>query len=140
MIISFPPTLTDWSDLRLPGRLSLASKAENTLQVDWTNDGLITTLTVDMIARTIEIPDAAEQALKDILQLKLTAFGQPPGWVATYDAVKAAAQSAVGVMITDLTVTQQKALVALLLWDHKAITDDLKIKPLNQWVKRRLNE
>lgn len=47
--------------------------------------------------------------------------------------VRTAAQSAVGVLITDLTATQVRALLAVLLRDAGALDKDGKIRPLNEW-------
>lgn len=44
------------------------------------------------------------------------------------------AQTAVGVAVNDLTAAQRNALVVVLLHKAGALTSDLKIKPLNQWV------
>lgn len=46
------------------------------------------------------------------------------------------AQSAVGVLLSDLTAAQRNALVATLLYKAGALTSDLKIKPLGQWVNK----
>ena len=54
---------------------------------------------------------------------------------AARDAVKAIAQSAVGVAVNDLTTQQLKSMVAVLLWKAGAVDSDLTIKPLGEWTK-----
>lgn len=49
--------------------------------------------------------------------------------------VIALAQSAVGVPLADLTAAQVKALLAVLLWSHGAVDNELKVRPLSEWVK-----
>ena len=49
--------------------------------------------------------------------------------------VLSVAGSAEGVLITDLTNVQVRALVACLLWKNGALTNDGHIKPLSEWVK-----
>lgn len=53
----------------------------------------------------------------------------------TFDAVKALAQSAVGIELTALTDNQKWALLGVLLWKAGAITDDATIAPLIEWAK-----
>lgn len=48
--------------------------------------------------------------------------------------LKTTAQSAVGVALNALDTSQRNALIACLLYRAGALTSDLKIKPLNQWV------
>ncbi len=45
------------------------------------------------------------------------------------------AQSAVGVVITNLTAAQVRALVAILLWKNGALTPAGAVRPLNEWVQ-----
>jgi hypothetical protein len=44
------------------------------------------------------------------------------------------AQSAVGVVITNLTAAQVRALLAVLLWKNGALTDAGAVRPLGQWA------
>lgn len=48
--------------------------------------------------------------------------------------VRTTAQSAVGVIITDLTAGQVRALLAVLLWKAGALDKDGKIRPLSEWA------
>lgn len=64
---------------------------------------------------------AAQQAETDAVALK--------------QAVQNLAQSAVGVVIDQLTAAQRNALIACLLWKAGAIDKDMKIRPLAQWLK-----
>lgn len=64
---------------------------------------------------------AAQQAVTDAASLKQAIINQ--------------AQSAVGVLLTDLTAAQRNALVACLLWKAGALDKALKIKPLADWLK-----
>lgn len=50
-------------------------------------------------------------------------------------AIKAAANSAADVALTDLTAGQVKALMAVLLWRAGGVTPDGKVRPLSEWVK-----
>lgn len=47
--------------------------------------------------------------------------------------VRTTAQSAVGVLITDLTAAQVRALLAVLLWKGGALDKDGRIRPLSEW-------
>lgn len=89
-------------------------------------------------AGSVEIDDATDQAYVGLLQAALTAAAETePEWGPVYRAVKSAAQSAVGVALTDLTNAQIKALLAVLLFEKKAVDQDGKVRPLAEWVKRR---
>lgn len=48
--------------------------------------------------------------------------------------VRTVAQSAVGVLITDLTAAQVRSLLAVLLWKGGALDKDGRIRPLADWV------
>lgn len=50
-------------------------------------------------------------------------------------AIKTAAQSAVGLQLTDLTAGQVKALLAALLWRAGAVNPDGTVRPLGEWLK-----
>ena len=47
----------------------------------------------------------------------------------------AAAQSAVGVAVADLTTVQMRALLGVLLYVAGGLDKDTKVKPLAQWVR-----
>lgn len=49
--------------------------------------------------------------------------------------VLSVAGSAEGVLLTDLTAAQVKALVAVLLWKAGGLTNDGHVKALNEWVR-----
>lgn len=63
-----------------------------------------------------------------------------PGRAAALRRLKTLALSTVGVDLEDLTNPQIKALLAVLLYDAKAIDDQGKIRPLREWVRRWLEE
>ncbi len=50
--------------------------------------------------------------------------------------VRTVAQSAVGIVITNLTAAQVRALLAVLLWKGGALDKDGKIRPLTDWADR----
>ena len=54
----------------------------------------------------------------------------------TLDAIKTIAQSAVGVALNDLTATQVRSLLAVLLWKNGAIKADGTIKAPQDWAVR----
>ena len=54
-----------------------------------------------------------------------------------YQQIKALAQSAVGVMLNDLTQAQIKALLAVLLWKAGGVENDMTVAPLGKWATRR---
>lgn len=96
------------------------------------------TITATIGEATIEIDDATDQTYVDILQAALDAAAETePPWGPVYRQVKQAAQSAVGVALTDLTTNQIKALLAVLLFEKKAVDNDGNIRPLAEWVRRR---
>jgi len=45
------------------------------------------------------------------------------------------AQSAVGIALNDLTAVQIKALIAVMLYRMGGVSEDMEVKPLNEWVK-----
>jgi hypothetical protein len=49
-------------------------------------------------------------------------------------SIRATAQSAVDVALADLTAAQVRSLLACLLYQHQAVTDDGKIRPLAEWL------
>jgi len=88
---------------------------------------------------SIEIDDATDQTYVDILQAALdTAAATEPEWSGLFRQVRTAANSAVGVRLTDLSNTQIKALLAVLLFEKKAVAPDGTIRPLADWVRRRV--
>lgn len=143
MIIPFPTPMTadNWQDLRLEGRRSLVSREGGIFTFQWTLNGLVAPVVVDLAARTIDIPDDADPQLVAILQAKLDAFGLPPAWHAGWPQLRDAAQSAVGKRVDQLTAAERNAILFLILWDKKGIDGkDMTIKPLNKWVVRRPDE
>jgi hypothetical protein len=46
-----------------------------------------------------------------------------------------AAQSAVGVRLSDLTAAQRNSLIALLLWKEGGVKNDGTIAPLGEWLR-----
>lgn len=54
--------------------------------------------------------------------------------------IKALARSTVGINLEDLTNLQIKALLAVLLYDARAIDDNGRIRPLKDWVRRWLDD
>lgn len=88
---------------------------------------------------SIEIDDATDQAYVDILQAALDATAATePEWSGLFRQVRQAANSAVGVALTDLTNAQIKALLAVLLFEKKAVDQNGKVRPLAEWVRRRV--
>lgn len=51
------------------------------------------------------------------------------------NTVVSLAQSAAGVLLTDLTAAQTRALLAVLLWKAGAIKPDGTVRPLGEWAK-----
>lgn len=113
-------------------------------RLEWTLNGNTATLVIDFPAKTIELTnETAEQVT--ILEASLVAIGQPPQWAAVYDIVIDRLQGYVGRSIADLEglTTDQKANVAILLLlavlhDKKAFNADGELRPLREWIKRRL--
>ena len=61
-----------------------------------------------------------------------------PDWLPMYNRIKTLAQSAVGVDLGELDNLQIKALLAVLLHEHHAFGNDGTIRPLGEWVTRRV--
>lgn len=139
MILNFPQGMgaDNWQDVILSGRCIQTEHAEARHTVEWTYHGDPVILVVDTDLRVIELDDATEPARVDMLQAALDKFGTGPEWSALHSQVISAAQSAVGVSLGSLTAGQRNALMALVLWDKRAIANDGTIRPLAQWVKRR---
>ena len=85
----------------------------------------------------ITFPDDTDPALLSLMQAQISRIGQPPSWDGAALSLFNLAGSAVGVAVQDLTTAQVKALLLLILWDRKALDNELKVKPLRTWVKRR---
>lgn len=51
------------------------------------------------------------------------------------DNIRATAQSAEGLLLTDLTAAQVKALLAALLYRAGAVANDGRVKPLAEWTR-----
>lgn len=51
--------------------------------------------------------------------------------------IRQVARSAEGVLVTDLTAAQQRALFAVWLWERGGLANDGTVKPLGQWVRDR---
>jgi hypothetical protein len=52
----------------------------------------------------------------------------------TFVNVKATAQSAEGILLTDLTAAQVKSLLAVMLYRMGGVSDDGKVRPLSEWA------
>jgi hypothetical protein len=139
MILEMPELLTmeTVAGVHLPGQTALLSRDVDTYTLGWRVGSNFTTVSYDFANRRVTIPDDAPQELIDILAARLVAFGGPPEWDAAARQVLAVAQSAVGVDVRNLTAAQVRALLALVLFDKKAIGADLTIRPLREWVIRR---
>jgi hypothetical protein len=84
--------------------------------------------------RTPSIPQPSEA---DIYAEWDTYLAEQSAQKAIFDELKADYQSAVGVVYTDLTNVQLKAVLAACLYKLGGIDkDDLTIKPLNEWVNQ----
>lgn len=144
MILDIPPELAvytgnDIPNLHLNGSVSIQvpDEAGNPVAV-WTYDGNAETLVFDPTAQTIEVDDGIPAEQLVVLQAALSRPQLDADKRAARQAIIDLAQSAVGVDIRDLTAAQIKALLALVLWDKKAIGNDLTIQPLGDWVQRRV--
>lgn len=139
ILINFPQGMNadNWQNVILPGRLIEAEIAGDRHTIEWSYQGSVVPLVVDTGAGAIELDDATDQARIDLLQAALQQFGAGPAWGEMYNQIVSTAQSAVGVQLTSLTAGQRNALLALVLWDKKAIANDGTIRPLGKWVKRR---
>lgn len=119
--------------IHLSGNSSIARIGDSTYS--FTAGALSGTFTVT--ETQIIFPADTDPAMLTLIQAQLAKVGQPPEWDGPAQNLFTLAQSAVGVAIQDLTTPQVKALLVLVLWDKKAIDNNLKVKPLGGWVKRR---
>ena len=142
IVVAMPGGLTaeNRDELRLPGMVRAVARDVDSYGYYWELEGDATTVTLDFVARQVVIPDETSPAQQAALATALAAFGQPPAWDAAARQVLQLAQSAVGVDIRQLTDAQRWALLAVVLFDKKAIAADLKIRPLRDWVIRKPNE
>lgn len=138
--LDFPELMTaeNWREAVIPGVVDVGLRQPPLFYLTWTYDGVEVELLVDVEARTISLDEATPAERVTLLEAVLTGFKQPPAWAALYYRIRDTAQSAVGVRLDQLTAGQRNALVAVMLWDRKAIANDGTIRPLGQWVKRRL--
>ena len=139
MQIDMPEVLTPDNQHRLllRGKVMKLGRDVDVYYYRWTLGQDTTDVTLDFVARVVFIPDEAAQAQKDMLVAALAAFMQPPAWHAVARQILQLAQSAVGVDVRQLTDNQRWALLAVLMWDRKAIGNDLTIRPLGEWVTRQ---
>lgn len=84
-------------------------------------------------AAAARIVDAHDPAALTAAQQAAADRAAAVGDAGLRQAILTTAQSAVGVKLTDLTLAQVKALVAVLLWRRGAITPDGTVAPLGQW-------
>lgn len=70
--------------------------------------------------------DAVEAAALSAGQVERTALRQQ---------LVTLAQSAVGVALDQLTAAQRNALIACLLFRAGGVTNDMKVKPLSEWLR-----
>lgn len=112
---------------------TLERLGENTYE--WLLNSHTATVTIGDTGAILS-PDASpEQAA--MFEAAISDYDQPPKWDASAKNLFTLAQSAVDVAVQDLTTPQVKALLLVVLWDKKAIDNNLKVKPLREWVKRR---
>lgn len=133
--------------LSMPGELTRENL--NTLHIDgliraikqdvfeWTYQNVPILVEFDFDAREITIPDDTPQAMIDLLTSVLSIWGEVPAWHEPARQILNLAQSAVGIDIRNLSDSQRWALLAVLMWDRKAIANDLTIRPLSDWVVRK---
>lgn len=99
-----------------------------------------------------ELYEDYQQALRDIPQAFASPYvvvwpdepsqddiTEPPEWAVVYDRIKTLAQSGVGVDLGELTDPQKDAFLAVLLHEHRAFGADGTIRPLGEWVQRRVD-
>lgn len=91
---------------------------------------------------TVHAPDDADEAAiaavvaaHDPTAIAVAEDAEQAAVASNLLAVKALAQSAVGVALADLTAGQVKALLAVLLWSHGAIGSGGRIRPLVEWAR-----
>ncbi len=143
MIIDLPPEISittrdEIIKLRLEGGLNYRPDEAGRFVVDWRWQDEWLTLYIDPTSQQIEVDDSISPERLAVLQAALDRPQIEAERSAAMQNVIDLAQSAVGVDIRNLSQNQILALLAVVLWDKKAIARDLTIRPLGEWVRRRV--
>ena len=85
----------------------------------------------------IAFPDDTDPAVLTFVQNQLAQVGQPKPWEIAIDDLRSRAVGMVGVEVWNLTAAQRLTVAALLMWNGGILDNNLKIRPIDQWLKRR---
>lgn len=143
MIIDLPPeipiTLRDHiARLRLEGGMSYQPDQGGRFVINWRWQGKWLTLYVDPTNQQIEVDDSISPERLVVLRAALARPQAEAEKQAAMQNIIDLAGSAVGVDIRNLSQNQILSLLAIVLWDKRAIGNDLTIRPLAEWVRRRV--
>lgn len=86
-------------------------------------------------ASVVTLTPAEEAALQDAADVAVAALqAEAAASTQLKQQIVSLAQSAVGMLLSDLTTAQRSALTACLLWKAGGVTGDMKVKPLAGWL------
>jgi len=140
MIVEMPEGMNrdNFTNVVRRGELRLLALEGEALTYRWALDDDSTSVRFDFNfeRREIEVPDEAPAAQRDMLSEAVEAWGAEPDWYDAARKIVELAESAVGQEIGELSGTERWMLLAALLWRAGGIGDDLRVRPLAEWIAR----
>lgn len=93
--------------------------------------------TFELTPTEIIFPEETPPQVLTYVQAQLAMVGQPKPWEVAIDDLRTRAADLVGVSVFSLTAAQRLTVAAIVLWLAGGLDNELKVRPLNEWLRRR---
>lgn len=125
--------MIDVGQFPLKGHLALAAATDGELTYLWVLGENETILTVTAEGVTL----AADASPEQVAMLEAALRGDEPAWHAPGRILFNRVLPLVGTSVTDWAAADFMKVVTLLLWNRKALDNNLKLRHPREWVARR---
>lgn len=125
--------MIDVGQFPLKGHLALATATDSELTYLWVLGENETILTVTAEGVTL----AADASPEQVAMLEAALRGDEPAWHAPARILFNRVLPLVGTSVIDWTAADFMKVVTLLLWNRKALDNNLKLRHPREWVARR---
>ena len=129
--------LGDIERLKLPGSFSSATynDADHILAMKWQYKQDITSITFDFGEQNVTVANGTDEQ-HEMLKARLAQHGQADAKAQNQQSIRHRARSLEGKRWQDLTTADFRNILLVLMWDHKSIDNEGRVKPLNEWTRR----
>jgi hypothetical protein len=138
MIIDLPADIKNRADiekLHLEGAVSYQHSNKEKIRIKWTVYGAVYELVYDLSLGKLGITPEPPVDVVDLLKDGLSHEKRQQAKRQVKEIVKELVRQCEGVAITDLEPLQVRSLLLALLLKQKAIGTDMRIKPVEMWIK-----